>query len=307
MLKRLLTIALSVSLLTSLCNCKTFAPASGLEKSLERYISDKNARIGVAVILDTEDTIAVNGHRDFPMMSVYKFPIALAVASWADSTGTSLNDSIAISKNALLEDTYSPMRDRYGRKDLRLSIYELLSWALKDSDNNASDILLDMIGGADSAMAILSREGISNNILIGATEKEMHDNHYMSYMNRSTPLDMASLMFRFQSHIKNRSESFHTIWQILGECRTGTDRLAAPLQSTDATLYHKTGTGFVSPEGNISALNDCGVVILGNGRRYSIAVFTADSGYDAEKTATLIAEISAMVYDHVNNCAPVIQ
>ena len=38
--------------------------------------------------------------------------------------------------------------------------------------------------------------------------------------------------------------------------------------------------GFPTPEGRISAVNDCGYVNLPNGTRYSIAVFVADSNYD---------------------------
>ena len=50
-----------------------------LKAELAEYIEGKDARIGVAVIYDGTDTVSVNGGRDFPMLSVYKFPQALAV------------------------------------------------------------------------------------------------------------------------------------------------------------------------------------------------------------------------------------
>ena len=51
-----------------------------IEVALQEYIQEKDARIGVAVIINGKDTVSVNGNRDFPMMSVVKFPLALTVA-----------------------------------------------------------------------------------------------------------------------------------------------------------------------------------------------------------------------------------
>lgn len=56
-------------------------PYSGLQSELETYVAQKeDVRIGVAVIVNDTDTVAVNGDMEFPMLSVYKFPIAMAVA-----------------------------------------------------------------------------------------------------------------------------------------------------------------------------------------------------------------------------------
>ncbi len=48
------------------------------------------------------------------------------------------------------------------------------------------------------------------------------------------------------------------------------------------------------------AVNDVGYVHLPDGRRYSIAVFIADSGYDMKTTEGFVADISAIVYKHIN-------
>ena len=44
-----------------------------IENTLQEYIAGKDARIGVAVIINSKDTVSINGNRDFPMMSVVKF------------------------------------------------------------------------------------------------------------------------------------------------------------------------------------------------------------------------------------------
>ena len=291
-MRRLLFILISLSFILP-------ASADGnktIEKALLEYVSDKDARIGIAVIVNGTDTISINGKRYFPMMSVVKFPLALTVVQWIDANGLSLNDSIAFSEKALKENTYSPMLKRYGKKRNTMTVRELLEWSLVESDNNASDILLNHVGGISGATEIMKIIGIPDDIEIGASEDDMHRDPYLSYLNRTTPLAMAQLFDRFDTKMRNTSILYSEIATMLEQCRTGIDRLVVPLLSSDATIGHKTGTGFPTPDGRISAINDCGYVNLPNGVRYSIAVFVADSGYDMAGTSAIIAEISRIVW-----------
>ena len=177
-----------------------------------------------------------------------------------------------------------------------MTVRELLEWSLVESDNNAADILLNHVGGISSATKIMRKIGVPDNIEIGASEDDMHRDPYLSYLNRTTPLAMAELFDRFDNEMRNTSLSYSEIATMLEQCRTGIDRLVAPFLSSDATIGHKTGTGFSTPDGRISAINDCGYVNLPNGARYSIAVFVADSGYDMAETSAIIAEISRIVW-----------
>ena len=270
--------------------------SKSIENALQEYINGKDARIGVAVIINGKDTVSVNGNRDFPMMSVVKFPLALTVVHWVDTNGMSLNDNVTFSENALNEDTYSPMLKKYGKSRNTMTIRELLEWSLAESDNNAADILLHRVGGTSGVTSIMRQMGISDEIVIGASEEDMHRDPYLSYLNRTTPLAMAQLFDKFNNEMRNASQSYSEISVMLEQCRTGLDRLALPLLPTNAMIGHKTGTGFPPSEGRISAVNDCGYVNLSNGTRYSIAVFVADSGYDMAATSAIIAEISKIVW-----------
>ena len=270
--------------------------SKSIENALQEYINGKDARIGVAVIINGKDTVSVNGNRDFPMMSVVKFPLALTVVHWVDTNGMSLNDNVTFSENALNEDTYSPMLKKYGKSRNTMTIRELLEWSLAESDNNAADILLHRVGGTSGVTSIMRQMGISDEIVIGASEEDMHRDPYLSYLNRTTPLAMAQLFDKFNNEMRNASQSYSEISVMLEQCRTGLDRLALPLLPTNAMIGHKTGTGFPTSEGRISAVNDCGYVNLSNGTRYSIAVFVADSGSDMAATSAIIAEISKIVW-----------
>lgn len=271
-----------------------------LESILADYTKDKDARIGVALIVNHRDTVMFNGQRDFPMMSVFKFPLSLAVAQWVDSHGGSLNDTVSIESALMRPDTYSPMFEKYGPKPLNLPLAELIRWSLVHSDNNACDILLDHIGGTSAADSILRQLGVDENIMIGATEAQMDADHYLIYLNRSTPLAMAALFDRFDCDMRHKSASFQMIGEMLEQCKTGMDRLPAPLDSR-AVIGHKTGTGFTTPEGRLTALNDCGYIHLPDGSTYSIAVFVADSAYDLPTTSRIIAEISRLVLTAVQS------
>ena len=101
-----------------------------IENALHEYIKGKDARIGVAVIINGKDTVSVNGNRDFAMMSVVKFPLALTVAHWINTNGMSLNDTVTFSEKAMKEDTYSPMLKKYGKSRNTMTIRELLEWSL---------------------------------------------------------------------------------------------------------------------------------------------------------------------------------
>lgn len=279
----------------------TFAFAGGdkvMEKALREYSEGKDSQIGVAVIVNGKDTVAVNGGRRFPMMSVFKFPLALAVAYRTDSDGMSLDDTISFDVSALKEDTYSPMLKKYGKTRNAMAIRELLEWSLVESDNNAADILLEYLGGPSGTMSILRRIGVSDDISVSVSEDDMHKDPTLSALNYSTPLAMARLFDLFYRKLKNTSESYAAIASMLEQCRTGLDRLAAPLPA-GATIAHKTGTGFDTPEGGITAVNDCGFVLLPDGTTYSIAVFISASSRPASATSALIAEISAIVLNEL--------
>lgn len=277
-----------------LCSCTSAKKHSQLQSKLNSYLKHKDARIGIAVI-SGKDTVQVNGRRDFPMLSVYKFPQAIAVAEYCTSHGLDIDGMVSISANQMEPDTWSPMRDKYGITDLRLSLRELLTYSLAQSDNNACDILFNLIGGTAVADSILKTMGIID-IEIASTESDMHRDIYQCYLNRSTPLAMAKLINNFYGHgLNHKNPIMEEIGKIMIECETGKNRLPYPL-SPGTKIGHKTGTGDRNSQNRIIGINDAGYIFLSANRGYTIAVFIADSAYSTEETEKMIAEISDIVY-----------
>lgn len=269
----------------------------GLQESLTEFVADKDANIGIAVIINGSDTVSVNGDKHFPMLSVYKFPIALALGEHYRLNNLSLSEPIAVLPEDLHRDTYSPMTDKiiasaaHASGNLLIPTVELVAYMLQQSDNVASDIILKTAGGAAQVGKYLRDSGITG-ANVKSSENEMHIDNSLCYANSSTPRGMASLMDKFDREA-NDSISIE-IKRLMETCETGTARLPKPL--TDARIGHKTGTGFVLPDGRLMAVNDAGYVHLSNGRHYSIAVFIENSAYDMPQTEELIAEISRIVF-----------
>ena len=272
-----------------------------LQNELSAFVEKKDARIGVAVIINGKDTVSVNGSKDFPMMSVFKFPQALAVADYCLRNSVHLSDSIIIKADEIKGNTWSPMRDKYGVRDLALPVSELLDYTLQQSDNNACDILFRLIGGTSVADSLMKSLGYED-ILITHTEDEMHRDPYLCYLNRTTPIEMARLFDRFYREEMRHNSQFHEfIAASMISCQTGLDRLPAPLIHTDAMIGHKTGTGDRNSQGRIMAVNDAGYIYLPDKTGYAIAVFIADSAYDMTETSKIIADISEIVFLSLKN------
>lgn len=267
-----------------------------METELKTYVHDKDARIGVAVIINGTDTVSVNGKRDFPMLSVYKFPQALAVADYCSGHNISLTDSIRISASEMKPDTWSPMREKYGRNDMQLPLSEVLTYSVMQSDNNACDVLFRLIGDTQVTDSLMKSLGYDE-IHILNTEDEMHTDPYLCYANRATPLQMAALFDQFyRQEMRHDSPILEAVGAMMMQSSTGNNRLPLPLMPTNAVIGHKTGTGDINSQGRIIGVNDAGYIFLPNKLGYSIAVFIADSGYGMAETEKMIADISEIVF-----------
>ena len=268
------------------------------EKELQNYIENIDARIGIACIFEGKDTLQINGNKEFPMLSVYKFPQSVAVINYCLENNMDLNYTVFISKTEIKENTYSPIRNKFGKVDLNMPLKEILYYSLVESDNNACDVLYKLIGGTCHADSIMKEMGFSEIYLLN-TEDEMHEDIYLTYQNRCTPLEMCKFIEFFNSNLVNSDEKYSYIQFLMENCKTGNDRLAKPFLTTNTIVGHKTGTGDVNSEGRIIGINDVGYVKLPNKKNYSIAVFIADSKYSPDTTSSFIADISEIIWRNI--------
>ena len=265
-----------------------------MEAEIREIIDAADAQVGVALIIDGKDTLAVDGGGRYPLMSVMKFHQSVALLRYMDICGTGLDHELEIDKRDLLPDTWSPLRDEFPEGTV-MTVAELLRYTLQMSDNNACDILFDRFldpHATDSTLRSLGLDGFA----IDATEDEMHRDPDRCFDNWTTPLSAAALMDRLAAGTLPVADA-ESLKEILLGCRTGEGRLPSPLKGTSARIGHKTGTSDMDENGRWTAVNDVGFVQLPDGRRYSIAVMVKDSGLGFEATEKIIADISAAVYE----------
>ncbi len=287
-----------LALIIILSVSEAFSQTEILRQNIENIIAGKRAIIGVAICSnDGLDTLSLNGTDRFPMQSVYKYHLALSVLDLVDNNKIQLNDKIVIRKEDLLP-YYSPLREKYPEGNVELSIDELIRYAVSESDNVACDLLFRLVGGPTIVNDFIHSNGI-NDISIVATEEEMHKSWDVQYQNWSTPRAATELLFKFKNK-KILTSTHEYLWEVMTETKTGPKRLKGLLPK-GTEVAHKTGTGPENKEGMTSATNDIGIVILPNGKSYSITVFVSDSYETMETNEEIIAKISKASYDYFIN------
>lgn len=296
-MKRFVTLVLFVMSVS----VSVFSQVDFLRNRIDSVLNEKKATVGVAVVSDNNLLLEVNAG-SYPMMSVYKFPLALAVLDYLHKNNFSLDTEIFIRKSDLLPDTYSPLRDRYPHGNFKMTIRELLSYTVSLSDNNACDILFGYVGGTKTVDDYVKRLGIAG-ISVSVTEKIMHEGFEKQYFNHATPSSAALLLNMFLNKNLFREEYKNYLEEILIQTSTGKDKIKALLPE-NVVVGHKTGNSDRNREGIKAGDNDLAFVRLPDGRQYCIAVFVRDSKENDKTNAAIIAAISKVVYDYfiLNAC-----
>lgn len=70
-----------------------------LRDRIEQVSRTDQGRVGVsATVLETEESVSLNGNQRFPMQSVYKLPITMAVLAQVDRGNLKLDQKIQIER-----------------------------------------------------------------------------------------------------------------------------------------------------------------------------------------------------------------
>lgn len=268
-----------------------------LTDTLSQIVSACPGEIGVAVIINGSDTVAVNNKSIYPMMSVFKVHQAIAVCHDFDQRGLSLDSLITVKREELNPETWSPMMKEHLEAVITLPVRDLLRYTLVQSDNNASNLMFERLVNTVETDRFIATLIPRSSFQIAYTESEMQADHDKAYSNYTSPLGAAMLMNRLFTDSLVSPEKQGFIKNTLGECTTGKDRIVAPLLGKEGiTVAHKTGSGYTTEEGILVAHNDVAYICLPNGVCYTLAVFVKDFKGNEPQAARVIAHISATVY-----------
>lgn len=299
--------AAAAGLILAVTSCRNSAisKSSGLDhealtNEIDSLLAGVPAQVGVAVILDGTDTVAVNNSADYPMMSMFKLQEAIAVCRTLSERGQTIDTVFNIPRSELHTDTWSPMLKDYTADTVRISARGLMDYLLVYSDNNASNLLFSLVATApqtDSIIRSITPDGSFN---ISYTEAQMQREHDLAYANRTSPLAYAVLVDHLFTDSIAPSPMQDFIKDAMSRCNTGTARIQTGLPDKEGVKFaHRTGSGYVNERGEVVAVNDGGRVSLPDGRSYSVAVFVKDYAGPQEDAEAVIARISEAIYRHI--------
>lgn len=288
---------MALAILFSACNTTNRTPKQKIEQQIDSLLKDKKATVGVAVLANDETVAVYNNQIHFPLLSVFKFHVGLAVLDKMDKGHIALDSLIEVKSSQLKSNTYSPLRDKFPDQDITISLGELLKYTISKSDNNTCDILIEYVGGIDQVNEYVKSLGIKD-CNLAATETLMHTSGDTD-LNWSTPEEVVRLLNIADKQTLFAAEYKDFLWQILKETSTGTDKLKGQLPP-DVIVGHKTGSSDRTPKGVKTADNDAGFIILPDGRKYYITVLVMESQETDRENAAIIARISKIVYDSLN-------
>ncbi|HEU0092985.1 MAG TPA: class A beta-lactamase [Vicinamibacteria bacterium] len=269
---------------------------AGLAPELERIEKESGGTLGAAALLvETGETVAWNGDGHFPMQSVCKAPIGMAVLHEVDAGRLSLDTEIRLEAADLVPSgMHSPLRDAHPQGGVAVPLRELLRLSVEESDGTASDVLLRVLGGKAKAQACLSSLGIEG-IRIETTEGEIGRDYGAQYRSWASPLAAVAWLAALQEGKGLRAGSRELLLGWMRVTRTFPTRLKAGLPA-GTEVAHKTGSSG-SRDGVSAATNDIGIVTLPNGRHLAVAVFLRDSKADAETRDAAIAKVARAAWE----------
>lgn len=281
-----------------------------LQNQLSQVASAAKGKVGVAAVVleeQTEDgrprtgqgtkelSVSLNPRDHFPMQSVYKLPIGMAVMKQVDAGKIKLDQKVRVTKDDFIgRDAHSPIRDK-NPNGADLTVDELMGWMLRESDGTASDVLMKLAGGPEAIQAYLTELGIKDMIVLD-TEKAFAQDHSLQFRNWATP-EAAVALLRALHERRGLTETAHDLLlKYMTESTPGAKRLKGLLPA-GTIVAHKTGTSGTE-KGVTAATNDIGIITLPNGKHLAIAVFVSDSPADQATREGVIAKTAKAVWDN---------
>ena len=276
-----------------LCNLNLcLGQTTELKKEIETIVGGKDLKLGFALYdFSTGKSISINGNDKYPMQSVFKFPIGVALLDCVSRGEFSLSDSVTLTKADLSPDLWSPIRERWP-EGVRLPLVSVMTYMVALSDNSATDFLIHKIGGVARIQDIINRLG-AKKINIRNTEAEIQGSWSVQFDNWTTPNAMVDFL-RLMNDGKLLDKANTTVlWEIMASASSGSVNRLVP---KTVTFARKTGYSGVNSQGIIAAQNDVGIIEFEDGRRVAYAIFLTDSTLGTDAGYDVLAQIGKAIW-----------
>ncbi len=264
-----------------------------IQQQVSAIAAEGRGRIGVAAMdLDGGGQIFVNGDMPFPMASTAKIAVAATFLEQVEKGAYRLDQQFPMMlpvRETGQVSTVAPLRA--GTVMTAQSLMELM---ITRSHNQATDGLINAVGGFQNVNHWLTRNGIAGQRLDHTMATLVRDDgkvdpaRVIDTRTSSTPRAMIALLAAIDRGGVLSPESRAVLLDTMTRTSTGKTRIRAGLP--EGTLVaHKTGTLW-------GVTDDVGIVRLPDGRHLAVAFFvTGPEGHAAH--AKLIARMMRTIYD----------
>jgi beta-lactamase class A len=261
---RMITVLLSLLAFVAQPAAAASSPSLvSLEQQLGYLVAGKSSDVGIAALdLNTGDMVSIKGDQSFPMASTVKVAVAALYLAQVEHGRRSLDDTIK----------GTPVRS-------------LMARMMIHSDNRATDILLNDLGGPRALHRWLRDSGMSGLRVDRTIAQLLSDKRDLwDARDSSTPKAMVELLQRIYKAELIKPASRNYLLRLMAQCETGKNRMKALLPGIP--IEHKTGT--------LNGLSDdVGFITMPDGHRIAVAIFTR-GGSNRPRT---IAEAARTIYD----------
>ncbi|BAY08633.1 serine hydrolase [Calothrix sp. NIES-2098] len=235
--------------------------------------------------LDTGNYLDIGGDRVFPAASTIKLPILIAFFQDLDAGKVRLDETLTMRGDLVTNGSGVMQYERVGKK---YSALETITKMVTISDNTATNMIIDRLGGAAKLNQRFRSWGLKDTVI----RRLLAD---LRGTNTTSSQDMARVLALL---VNNKLVSESSKEQALDILRHTTIHTLLPAGlGKGAVIANKTGDiGFL--------IGDAGFITMPNGKRYLAAIFVKRP-YKDSRGRDFIRQVSQLVYNYLNQPNPV--
>lgn len=268
----------ALPLIFSLISLNVFAASNAqtIAQKISEIERKSNTIIGITAIhIEKNKAISHNGNKLFFMASTVKLPIALTFLHQVDKKENSLDRIIKLDSHNSVPGS-GTLYHMFEKKQMNMSLKQILKYMLVISDNSASDTILHEVSGPDKVTQRMNALGfksivVNRSILEtlldtnGVDPSSIHERRPVyswvktfnsvplekkmkawkrfqsDYRDTTTPNEMAKLLVKLQKGQALSESSTALLIDIMEKCRSGRSRIKGLLPPS-VKVAHKTGT-----------------------------------------------------------------
>ncbi len=225
---------------------------------------------------DTGAYVDIGGEQAVSAASTIKLPVLIAFFQDVDAGKIKLDESLVMRKDLIASESGVM---QYQPPGTAFSALETADKMITISDNTATNMLIDRLGGIAALNQRFKRWGLAQTVL----RNPLPD---LEGTNTITPKDLSGLLLKVNQGELLSAPSRDRALKILSN--TVTDTLLPQGLEPDATIEHKTGDIG-------SVVGDTGIVNMPNGQRY-VATVMVQRPHNDPRAQELIRQISKLTY-----------